>query len=654
MNSLIFLTVSLVALFQSNEDGIPHYWLPEIVVTAKRIKEPLSEVAVDMEVITEEEIMKRGIRTVEELLTEQGFLDVRTTGIQGGLLTVGLRGFPADQSLVLLNGFRLNSPANGCFDFSEIPITAIKRIEIIKNPSSSLYGTNASSGVINIITKDAEKEGVNVEGSGNITEQGAKHIFGDAGYRRGAFKTNINISKRNSDGMRPNSNFNSISTVGKISIFNIINTEFSFGERTVGVPGPVPSPAYVPLYGDNNVYSLFDNQETRHYTGSGTIEKNLGDLSLSSTVGYRKENLNYFSIYEGWPTYKAENNWYYITEQLTGSGKLTYKDICTGVDFLKQEFWAYDSLVNSDKDSLMSDQHWNPYRKTKGFWASLKHRFFDGRVIPSTSFRWDKNSDYPNFLSYSGGILFKVSDNLRIGSSFGKGFRAPTFNELYWPGSGNPLLKPEESFQMNTHIDTRLGNVVFLRISGFQRKVKNSISWINYIPENVDRLTVNGLEVNPTINPFHFLSLSFSTVIKKAEEERTTEDPSLNYSWIIDGREVHKRKAAYIPLKKITGSIELRGGENTILTFTSMYNSDKTAYFYDFVSGSYKTKKIDKTAIYNINILQKLGKSISLSVRIDNLFDKKYKANFGYTLDDKDYPAPDRKISLGFNYEGHI
>lgn len=651
MNALLFLLVSFVSVSPSDVE-IPHYWLPEIVVTAKRIPEPLSEVAKDIRIITSEDIVKKGFRTVEELLKEEMFLDSRQTGHEGGLLTVGIRGFPADQTLILLNGTILNSPANGCFDFSEIAISSIKRIEIVKSPSSSLYGANASSGVINIITKEAEKEGVNIEGNGNITEQGAKHIFGDVGYRKGAFKTNINISKRNSDGIRPNSNFNSISTVGKISFFDIINTGFSFGERKVGVPGPVPSPAYIPLYGDSNVYSLFDNQKTRHYTGSVTIEKNLGDFTLSSTVGYRKENLNYFSIYEGWPTYKAEDNWYYITEQLTGSGKLTYKDICTGVDFSQQEFWAYDSLVNGDKDSLVSDKHWNPYRKTKGFWASLKHRFLDEKVIPSASVRWDKNSDYPNFLSYSGGILLKVRSNLRIGSSFGKGFRAPTFNELYWPGSGNPLLKPEESFQTNTYIDTHLKNIVFMRISGFLRKVKHSISWVDYKPENIDRLTVKGLEINPTINPVDFLSLSFSIVMKKAEEERTTGDPSLHYSWIIDGKEVHKREAAYIPEKKITGSIELRRGKNTILTFTSIYTGKKVAYFYDFLTGGYKTKRIDDVTLFNLNINQRFGERFSLSLRIDNLFDKKYKANFGYTLDDKDYPGSGRTVSLGFNFRG--
>lgn len=652
MNSFLFLMISFVSLSPVDDEEIPYYWLPEIVVTAKRIREPLSEVAVDMRIITKDEITKKGIRTVDDLLKEEGFLDTRTTGMEGGLITVGLRGFPADQLLVLHNGIALNSTANGCFDFSEIPISSIKRIEIVKSPSSSLYGANASSGVINIITKDEQKEGMSIEANGDISDQGAKHIFTDVGFRKGILQSNIYISKRISDGKRPNSDFNSISYGGNISILDLITTRFSMGEREVGVPGPIPSPAYIPLYGDSNAYSLFDNQETQYRTGSVNLERRIGDFLLSSNIGYRKENLQYSQVYEGykedWTTYRADDNWYYITEQITGSFQVSYKDISSGIDVSHQEFWAYDSLYDGDKDSLVSDNFWNPDRKIKGFWSSIKHRFFNSKIITSGSLRWDKNSDYSDFFSYSGGILFNTRYDCRIGASFGKGFRPPTFNELYWPGSGNPSLKPEDSFQANTYIDINLKKMFYMRISGFWREVKNSISWVDFKPQNIDKLTVKGIEINPVINPCDFLSLSFSLVMKKAEEERMEKDTA--YHWSIDGNLVQKRRAPYTPEKKFSGSIELKRGKNTFITFTSIYTGEKVAYFYDFLSSGYKTKRIDDVTICNLGIHQNLGERFSLSFRIDNLFDKKYQTNFGYTLDDGDYPASGRSISLGFNF----
>jgi outer membrane cobalamin receptor len=609
-----------------------------------------------MRVITEDEIIKKGIRTLAELLEEEGFLDTRLTGIEGGLLTVGLRGFSADQLLVLYNGIAVNSPANGCFDFSEISISRIKRIEIVKSPSSSLYGANASSGVINIITKDVQKEGVNIEVYSNISDKGAKHTFGDIGYGKGTFRTNMNISKRTNEGIRPNSNYNSLSGSGNISIVNLITTKFSLGERTIGIPGPVPTPNYIPLYGDSNVYSLFDNQKTKHFTGSIDLEKPVGDFSLASSIGYRKENLWFSQTYEGynedWTTYKADDNWYYITEQITGSVQFSYKDIHTGIDVSKQEFWAYDSLYDSNKDSLVNNDFWNPDRLTKGFWSTIKQKFFDSRIIASASVRWDKNSDYPDFLSYSGGILLKPKSNLRMGASFGKGFRPPTFNELYWPIYGNDSLKPEDSFQTNTYIDFSNRKMFFVRISGFWREVKNSISWVDFKPQNIDRMTVKGIEINPMINPSDFLSLSLSFVLKKAEEQRMANDTT--YYWSVEGNLVNERRAPYIPEKKITGSIEFNRSENTFITFTSIYTGEKVAYFYDFASSEYKTKKIDNVTLCNLSILQKLGGNFSLSLRVNNLFDKKYKSNFGYTLDDGDYPAPGRNISLSLNFKGNF
>mgnify|MGYP001059216778 CR=1 FL=1 len=652
MNPVFLLIINLVAFSPVEKEYIPNYWLPEIVVTAKRIREPLSEVAVDMKVITEVEIAKRGVRTVEELLKEEGFLDIRTTGIEGGLLTVGLRGFPADQLLVLYNGTALNSPANGCFDFYEIPISTIERIEIVKSPISSIYGANASSGVVNIISKEADKEGVSIEAKGDISDSNAKHLFGDVGYRKGSLRTNVNIARGSGKGKRLNSDFNRILTDVNISFLDLITTRFSIGKREVGVPGPIPSLTYIPAYGDSSTYSLYNRQKTKHFTTSAKFARDFGDVWVSSNIGYRKEDLRYTQVYEAynenWIPYKANDNCYYITEQLTGSFQASYKYISSGIDVSQQEFWAYDSLYKDDNDSLLNRTFWNPDRLTKGFWASIKQTFFYNKIIASASLRWDKNSDYSNFLSYSGGFLFIAQNNLRIGTSFGKGFRAPTFNELYWPDYGNRALKPEESFQGNTYIDANLKEIAFVRISGFYRRVKNSISWVDLKPQNIDRLTVRGVEINPRINPFDFLSVALSFVMKRAEEERIEADSVLY--WSIDGNIVRERRAPYLPKRKFTGSIEWKARSNTFITFTSIYTGEKIAYFSNYPKEGLSIKGIGDMTISNIHILQKVGERFSLSLRVNNILDKKYKANFGFSLDDGDYPAQGRSISLGFNF----
>jgi vitamin B12 transporter len=645
MNLLISLLLSTVLISSSDGDKLPRYWLPEVVVTAKRIREPLSEVAVDMRVITKEEISQKGFRTVTDILTQEGFLDVRTTGIEGGLTTTGLRGFPADHVLVLINGIVLNSPANGCFDFSEIPITTVEKIEIVKNPSSSLYGANASAGVINIITLDEIEEGTDIEANGNITHRGAIHLTGDAGYKSGDYAASGNITKRNSSGDRSNSDFESISGNGNVSFKKIIRARFSTGKREVGVPGPVPSEDYIPSTGDSTAYSLKDNQKTEYYTGSAHMQKNIADFLFTANLGFRNEDMEYLQFYEA-----SDDVWNYNTRQFNATFQLSYKDISAGMDYTRDKFKATDSLFTSNDQTLISTQYWEPARKTKGFWGSIKHKFLSGKVISSASIRWDKTSDYEDVLSYSGGLLYLLKNNIKIGASVGSGFRPPTFNELYWPGMGNRELKPEESFQTNLYTDLNIKNRFFVRFSGFYRKVENSISWVNYKPQNVDELISKGIEISPTLNPTDYLSLSFSATLMNVEERRLNED-SLS-DWNIEGNIVSKRRAPYIPEKKFTGSVEWNIEKCTYITFTSIYTGEKINYYMDYMTSEYKIKTIENVTIHNLNILQKLGERFSLSFRIDNLFDKKYKTNFGYSLTDADYPAPDRTFSLGLNIKG--
>lgn len=635
MNLLISLLLSTSLITSSETDKLPHYWLPEVVVTAKRIREPLTEVASDVRVITKEEISKKGFRTVTDILIQEGFLDVRTTGIEGGLTTTGLRGFPADHVLVLINGIVLNSPANGCFDFSEIPVTTVEKIEIVKNPSSSLYGANASAGVINIVTHDVKNQGLNGAINGNITHKGAMHITGDGGYRKGDYAGNANITKRKSNGNRTNSDFESISGNGSVSYKRLFRARFSSGKREVGVPGPVPSFDDIPSTGDSTAYSVKENQKTDYYMGSAQIQKKIEDILLTAKLGYRNQDMEYFQFYE-----ESDDEWNYNTQQFSGTFQLSYKDISAGMDYSKEKFKA-----------VHSSQSWEPTRKTKGFWSSIKHKFLSGKIIPSVSIRWDKTSDYEDVLSYSGGLLYFLKKNIKIGASMGSGFRPPTFNELYWPDTGNDSLKPENSFNTNIYTDVNIKNRFFVRVSGFYRKVENSVSWVDYKLQNVDELISKGIEIGPTFNPIDNISLSLSAILMNVEERRLQKGSSSN--WNIEGDIVNKRRAPYIPQKKLTGSVDLNIKKNTYITLTSIYTGKRINYYMvDYITSEYKIKTIEDVAIHNLNIHHKLGERFSIILRIDNLLNKKYKTNFGYSLTDGDYPAPERTFSVGINFKG--
>lgn len=649
MTPLAVLAIALASLSQPDSDELPHYWLPEIVVTAKRIREPLQDVAVDMKVLTEEEISQRGIRTLSQLFTEEGILNTRVTGIEGGLATAGLRGFPADHMLVMVNGIVVNSPANGTFDFSEIPLSSIQRIEIVKGPASSYYGAYASSGVINIITREKTGNGLDLEIEGNITGEGAYDAYTSAGFRGDRFSGQFSVSRRKHSGDRPNSNFASNSGTGYLSYGGFATMRFSAGEREVGVPGPVPHPDFIPVFGDSEVTSLFDSQHNNHMTGAFQFEKSAGLLTVLASISYRKEHLDYDNVYPDWLTaHRLSDRWYYDTETMGGSAQVTFRWFSLGAEAQNQEFWAYDTLYDEDASSLVSMLSWNPHRKSKGIWGSIKVPLFSKKLIPSASLRWDKNSDYDNFTSASVSTMLKPIPFISIGTSIDKGIRPPTFNELYWPGAGNPALKPQESLQMNTFVDISYRDRCFMRVSGFKREVKEAISWVDMEPQNIDRLTSRGIEVSPEFRPLALLSLSLTAVFMRTDEERSSSDPA--DLWVINGETVRKRRASYVPEAKLQGTVTVKPLPATSLTLSSVYTGDRIAYFYDYVTSDFKIKRIEPVTLFHASVVHRLTGPFTLTLRIDNILNESHPANFGYSISDMDYPAPGRTISLGLRY----
>ncbi|MCD5401659.1 TonB-dependent receptor plug domain-containing protein, partial [candidate division NPL-UPA2 bacterium] len=127
--------------------------LGEIVVTATRRPQPIGGISASVTVIDAEEIAERGEITVLEVLRELPGLDVVQSGGPGAITSVFLRGAESGHTLVLVDGVRVNSPTTGMFDFANLTVDNIERIEIVRGPQSTLHGSSAMGGVINIITK---------------------------------------------------------------------------------------------------------------------------------------------------------------------------------------------------------------------------------------------------------------------------------------------------------------------------------------------------------------------------------------------------------------------------------------------------------------------------------------------------------------------
>ncbi|PYM60509.1 MAG: TonB-dependent receptor, partial [Candidatus Rokuibacteriota bacterium] len=124
-----------------------------VVVTATRVEESLEQIGASVTVIPEETIREQGYRTVDEALRTVPGLDVQRSGSPGKLTTVQIRGANPSQIQVLIDGIRVKSTTTGDFDFADLPVDQIERIEVVRGPQSTIYGADAIGGVINVITK---------------------------------------------------------------------------------------------------------------------------------------------------------------------------------------------------------------------------------------------------------------------------------------------------------------------------------------------------------------------------------------------------------------------------------------------------------------------------------------------------------------------
>ncbi len=169
----------------------PDAVLPEVVVTASRWEEPVESVPQDVTIITRADIEKKGVPFVVDLLRFQPDLQVVQNGGPGTVATLLMRGGESDQVLVLVDGFKFNNPTTGSADLSSLLTTDIERIEIIKGPQSTLYGSEAMAGVVNIITKKGAgklKSDLSVEGGSFATVKTSGTISG------GTDRTNYRLS----------------------------------------------------------------------------------------------------------------------------------------------------------------------------------------------------------------------------------------------------------------------------------------------------------------------------------------------------------------------------------------------------------------------------------------------------------------------------
>lgn len=440
----------------------------EVVVTATRTPREKSETPGTIEVITKEEIIITGAETVAEALTKDGLV-VSNQGGAAAVSTVQLDGFSSGQTLVLVNGMPANTGAAGMVDLSYFPTAGIDKIEIVHGPLSALYGSNALGGVVNIIT-DLTGEPQTSLGLSNGSFDTGKASFvlqrENYGLAVGGLTTNGHRDRSETDNLYVMAQYD----------FSQNNTGYHTMDLTHLVkdsqnPGPQSESA---------------NPSVDEYVETDSIDWR-GKFEYGRTIWEYKLFLQSNDYRYEHPTTPARHqmkSWGTDIATLYSFGK---HDLLSGFMFRQDRFDSTSiGEQKQDNEALFLQDEWRLHET----W----------RLI--SGLRWDTGSDFSSPVSPRISLVHTLSENSAVKLGYGKAFRAPTMNDLYWPedefSAGNPDLKPELSERVELSGEWKGGRQE-VEASIFTADIEDGINWdlkdSKYRPVNIDRMRVNDMSL---------------------------------------------------------------------------------------------------------------------------------------------------------------
>lgn len=449
------------------DDSTDATQLDPIVVTASKSEEKVSQVPARITVISKEDIEKNPISNLSDVLQQDASIYIKQSGGMGQITDLSLRGGTTGSTLLLKNGARLNTQNSFGPVLPElIDLTDVDQIEILKGPASVQYGSDAISGVINLISKTPTKSGVNL--TGIYGENNTYKSILNADYvDTSGFYTQVGGQRLESDGTR---------------IFNTQSKNDKAGFDQKGYHAKI---GYQKDALDTSI-SISENRGTNVYydytlnTNSGTRDfKNqlinwLGSYQLNSNIKVNARYSNIKNLSEStdtdWQTFQPATS-HFNTETNEGDLNAVWKfmdhqNILAGVTYSKSE---YDASSSPEAVRNMS---------TTGYY--IQHQYQNNGFNTQAGIRLEDNDWFGNHTVGQIATRYQLLPLTSIYANIGTAFKAPTLENLYGSyGSAfysNPNLKPEESTSYEIGLDQKLNYGLSAYLSGYSTNVKNLIS----------------------------------------------------------------------------------------------------------------------------------------------------------------------------------
>lgn len=592
---------------------------PEVVITGSRIPASIDKLGSSVSVYTSKDIEAAQNTTVLQALEHIPGVDVVRSGGAGGNAVVFMRGANSEHTLVLLDGIELNNPAspNRAFNFADLTLENVERIEVIRGPQSTMYGSDAMGGVINIITKKGGDPAFSVSSEAGsydsfIEQMSASGSVGDSHGSLAVTRKDVGSFSAASEryGSTEDDGYGLTSLSGKAGTKIIEELEFNAVTRYSSSDADIDNGGGL---GQDDPNRRLNNEE---FFVRGEATTHFLDNSLSQIAGVSfsdhdlsddndPDDLHPLDIlrsdYEGsLLKFDFSNTWKASDNVTVVAGLETEEERATSKYFSDGSFGPYqDDLAPTDT-------------RTNGYFTEARLSAEDMYFL-NAGIRVDDHSTFGSETTWRVSPAILMEDwGTTIRSSVGTGFKAPSLVQLY-SSFGNRDLQPEESIGWDIGVDQEIvPELLSASLTYFHNAFDNLVTFNSstFILENIAQSNTQGFEAAFTAKPTEWAT------VRTTYTYTETEDESTGLSLLRRPRNKYGVDLTVEPCDDFGVSVFVRGVGGAFDNDFSTFTPERTRL------GGYVTTNVAAT--------YKLTKEIDLFARVENLFDKEYEEVLGF------------------------
>ncbi len=617
--ALPFLLLPTASTFADTFERDQALKLPDMLISANRQVEARNDSSAANTVFTREDIDRLQPSDVPDLLRRVPGVQVAQTGGRGSLPGIYIRGTQSAQSLVLVDGQRIGNSTSGDSNLQHLNIEQIERVEVLRGSRSVIYGSDAIGGVIQIFTRRGNGQGLQPRlHMGLGSNQSWERSLGLSG---GDDKTRFNLGASLDESAGIDRTHDSYPSDGdhdayrnqsiSLSLSHALTDDIEVGANLL----------------DNRGKSEFDSPFGRYdfATDQSYQQQPYSDFNVSSLNSYVDARVNerWKTRLEFGHTENREKTFDKLSDERTVFN--TYRDSLNWQNDLTLDArnslilggdW-YEDRINSST-AFDEDSRWNRA-------AFIQHRYQGDSFSTELGLRHDDNQQFGSQNTWSGTLTLPLNPDNDVLLSYSEGFRAPTFNDLYYPDFSNPDLKPETSKSYELQWRSQLSDSSRLEASIYRTDLEDAIIFgSNSRPENVASARINGFEAALKQDLFGWQSnLGVSIIDPRDRDSGHTlaRRARRTLSWDLDRQ--FDRLSLGASWQAVSSSYDDRDNQQSL--------------------GGY--------ALFGLRSSWALNREIKLDLKVDNLFDKGYsRANYSFEGNPSGYREEGRVWMFGVTW----